>query len=704
MGASVQPERYDPVRFAREALRKGFSPAEVADELEADGFGDYARELRATAGSTGKGVTAGLTDGLFGPLGRPMMAAAGTAVQKLFGDDRAPGDIYRRLRDDVENQATVAPRGGKLAGTVAGAATQAMIPGVRNLARVLPGNPGTVAGRALQSGVFSGAQTGLQGFLDADADLRTTQGWRKAAEQAALYGGLGFGAGAVASPLVEGLARGAGMAVKAVTPEPVQEAAGRAADAVREGVAGAKNALARTLGRREIPASATPRVDPGAARVLARMQAQRMTPADLRQANLSADDPDMVAELIGDKAVRDLNTAVNVGNRAPDEIREVLEGRAADEAGRWVAELRRLTGGKIRDPAALRARVEQIAQRKAAPLYGRTNGLPVPDGAAATVLDEVEALKDVGIDLWKAGRLMDRDFPDAPTDQMTVGQLKRLRAALDDLIDYSGNPAASSAESLAQGRLRTLRQEIDGIAKAAGGPEFEAADRIVAQWRRAASAFETGATKAKRETTAEGLARLRDRAGSPDAYRKGVASMRMAEVEGMRDGVGGGIQNPFAPAMASPQRRAVTREAMPSDAAMEEAQWLAERGTRRLATKNEVLGNSATARRAADMAEAVGGVPNPADVAQAAASPVAAGMRGLSALWNAGQRRALGDEMDAMAPYLLAGAPGASMTRQEAIQRLEQMLPLLQSEWARQTLRRGAVTGAAARGATGNRR
>lgn len=702
MGASVQPERYDPVRFAREALRKGFSAEEVAEELEADGFGDYARELRATAGSTGKGVTAGLIDGLFGPLGRPMMAAAGTAVQKLSGDDRAPGDIYRQLRDDVENQATVAPRGGKLAGTVAGAATQAMIPGVRELARVLPGNPATSAGRALQAGTLSGAQTGLQGFLNADADLRTTRGWREAAGDAALWGGLGFGAGALASPLVEGLAAGGSMVAKAVTPEPVKRAAGRAADAVREGVAEAKNAVARGLGRATAPASAG-RVDPGAARVLSRMQAQGMTPAQLRQAAQGADDPDMVAELIGDKGVRDLNTALNVGNRAPDEIQQTLEERAADEAGRWVADLQRLTKGTIRDPKTLRARVERIAQAKAAPLYGRTNGRPVPDGAAATVLDEVEALKEVGIDLWKAGRLMDRGFPEAPTEEMTVGQLKRLRAALDQLIDYSGNPAASSAESMAQGRLRALRQEIDGIAKAAGGEDFVAADRIVAQWRRAAEAFEAGATKAKRETTAEGLTRLRDRTGSADAFGKGVASMRMAEVEGLRDGVGGGIQNPFAPAMASPQRRAVTREAMPSEGAMAEAEWLAEQGARRLRTRNEVLGNSATARRVADMAEATGGVPSPMDVAQAAASPAAAGMRGISALWNAGQRRALGDEMDAMAPYLLAGAPGARYTREEAIRRLEEMLPLLQSQWAQQAMRRGALTGAAGRGAMGNR-
>jgi hypothetical protein len=90
-------------------------------------------------------------------------------------------------------------------------------------------------------------------------------------------------------------------------------------------------------------------------------------------------------------------------------------------------------------------------------------------------------------------------------------------------------------------------------------------------------------------------------------------------------------------------------------------------------------------------------------VADAVANPGRAAASGLSRLWQPVGRRLLGDEMDAMVPYLTAGAPGARYTREEALKQLEAMLPALQSQWARQLLGRSAAARAGTQTATGAR-
>jgi hypothetical protein len=410
----------------------------------------------------------------------------------------------------------------------------------------------------------------------------------------------------------------------------------------------------------------------------------------------------MLAEVIGEKGVRDLSTANILGNRAPDEVRQLLDERAADEAARWQRQLARLMQGEIRDPDAFEQQVLAAAKQTADGLREAASDLPVPDGAMASVLREVEALRQLGVDVWRGGRMIDPSLPEELTDQLTVGNVHKLRIALDDLIDWSGS-RGSSAEYLAQTRLKALRNQLDGLAKQAGGDSFKKADEIWSTAFKAAEAFRQGMTEAPRATSSAAVQAMRASTRDPAQFGRGVASARLSEIERLRDGMGGGIQNPFAAAMGSPLRRDVTRAGMPSDEAMEEAQRLAQAGANRLRTRNEVLGNSATARRAADVAEAAGGVANPFEVADAVANPGRAAASGLSRLWQPVGRRLLGDEMDAMVPYLTAGAPGARYTREEALKQLEAMLPALQSQWARQLLGRSAAARAGTQTATGAR-
>lgn len=698
MGTSVRPE-FDAVAFAREAQRRGMTMDDVIAELERRGATQYARELRS-ARTPGASLRSGAVEGILPVVGRPIMAAAGTAVQKLSGDDRPLGEIYDQLRADVETReraAYDANPGLRDLGVFGGAMVQSIIPGVGQAARVLPGNQGTLGGRALQSGMLTGAQTGLQGFLNADGDLRA-----KLLEGSA-YAGLGAAGGAAGSVLLEGLGKGIKGGYRLFTPRPVQQAVGDAAERVGGAVRKARDAALTAAGVG--PQRPPIRVDPGAARVLNRLQAQEMSIPDLRSAANEVGETGILAEAIGEKGVRDLSTANILGNKAPEQIREALDERARDEATRWQRDLERLTKGRIRDPEAMMERVRQLARRRANKWYQRSAGLPVPDGAAASLLNRVETLRDdAGIDLWKLARSMDETFPKEPTEQLSVGELQRLREALDSFIRYNEKTlGTSTAERLAQNRLRGLRGEIDEVTKAAGGEAQVKGDAIYSTYLKRGEAFVAGATKAKSATTDEALRRLQRQTGQPEAFGRGVASMRLAEVDAMRDGMGGGIQNPFVPAMGSPTRRMVTRAAMPTDAAMEEAEMLAQQGQRRLATRNEVLGNSATARRTTDVAEAAAGMANPLDVAQAVANPVQGATNASRSLWDAVRRRALGDEMDQTVPYLLAGGTRSPYTRKEAIDRLEQMLPLLQSQWAQQVLRRGVVGGAAGRAATGSR-
>lgn len=728
----------DAVAFAAAARKQGFSADQIADALERNGHAQYAKELRGARENSVANAGASAADGVVWGVLNPIAAAAGTAVQKLSGDDRDMGTIYQQLKADGDNRSRAysdANPGMALGTKVTGA----FLSGKANPAALRVLGNATMGGRAVNSAVNAGAGSAAASLLNTEENLRSVQGWKNAGTDAAKAGGIGAAAGLFASPLLEGAA-GLVRGGYRMLPQAFQDGAERAVDntvgrgtrAVRGAAADAVEKLApaspsapslpssssgavvpsgagappaprsvRDVVRQEARAGVqavaqgirgTPKGEQpmeGVARIINRLQAQGMSIDELERLSQTADGPDIIAELIGEKGIRDLDAANLLGNKAPDMIRTTLDGRAADELPRWQAALERLSGVKMRDPQAFGREVVDNAMSTARPKYDATQPLPVPDASAAGITARLQELSDDGLNLWNKARLADASFPKEPTDQLTVGQLQRLRQVLDDQINYGANPLnQNSIERSAQARLKALRSEVDGIAKRAGGTAFEEADAEVAKAMRKAQAFELGATDGVRAKSPEELTTLAQQSGDPDAFREGIASARQMQVQGMRDGAAGGIQNPYAAAMGSPGARAVTRAGLPSDEAMTEAKFLAERGAKRMGTRNAVLGNSSTTRRGLDVMEQVGGAVNPMELAAAVANPTQAGARGLSALWTGARRRVLGDQMDEMAPLLLSGADG-QMSRADAIAKLRELYPILEAKWAQDVLLRG---------------
>jgi hypothetical protein len=756
MTPPIRPERRDRSAQIAAAQKAGYSLDEIAQWLDDNGEAQQAKELRGATEPTARNFGSQVAEGVMQGVGRPIMAAAGTAMQKLTGDDRPMGEIYGQLKDDVDlkSGAYVQRNPGK---AFAGAMTGAVLSGKANPMQLKALGNATMLGRAGNASLNAGVSGGVASLLNTHENLRSIQGIKNAGTDAAKAAGASAALGLVASPLLDGLgAAGRGAyrmlpntwrggiesvaddaatkvragAVKAITPKRTN------LDAVRD--AGRRPALPpappstavaprppattpmmdrmRAVGNdlktipqwrqqaaEDLAPKAQVEIDPGAMRFMAKAQKAGYTLAEIEEMSARADGPDILAELLGDTGVKATDSARLLGNTAGEDIRRSLDARAFDEAPRWQAALERLSKTGIRDPEAYGKEVLDAARTDAGPKYEATKGLAVPDSPAASVVKQITTLADDGLDIWKTARLADASFPKDPTDALTVGQLQRLRQTLDPLIKYGDNPMnASSIEGKAQERLKELRGVVDKLAKSSGGASFEEADAIMAAGYRKARAFEAG-TKALRAKTQEELQRLAADSGDPDAFREGIASARQAEVQAMRDGGAGGVQNPYAPAMASPQRRAITRAGLPDDAAMTEADRLSESGANRMSTRNRMAG-SQTIERGLGVTEDAMGPINPKMAVEAVTNPKGMIGRGFEALWTGAGRKLLGDEMDAASKFYMAGgAPYTTrdgkvieqMTREEAIKKLKAMEPAMRAKWAQEVMVKGR-TGAAA--------
>ena len=700
MTVPIRPDDFDAVGFAKAARKQGYTVAQIAEVLERRGHGQYAKELRGSEADTPRNFGMQAADGAAWGLMNPLAAAGGAAVQKLSGDDRDLVSIYRQLRDDANLRSGVyrdANPGKALTGNVVGAVVSGKL---NPLALKVPGvGNATWGGRALNTGANAAGGAGAASLLNTEENLRSVQGATRAAKDAATAAAVGGVAGTVLSPLMEGggnLLKGA----YRMLPDAIREGVEAVPTQVAKAMPRAASSTLEMQGGPTAARAAAPTMDPGAARVINRLQAQGLTLDQLEALSKQADGPDILAELIGEKGVRELGTANILGNRAPDQIRTMLDERAAGESDRWLAALERLMPTPTMDRGTFRATTMAGAKAEADPRYGLTKGLGVPGPETAGVVGRLRQLKDDGLDIWKLAKLADETMPAMPEPEeptgMTVGQLQRLRQVLDDKIQYGQTDAPmGSIERVANERLRSLRADVDRIAKARGGTPFQEADAFIATGEGQSESFEAGYRAAQMARNPDEVTRLKASARDAEAFRQGMAAYRQEQALAVRDGGAGGITNPFAPAMATERARAVTQGALADPSTMPELEQLATSGANRLRTRGATLGNSATMQRGADVAEAVGGMVNPLEVGAAMMNPVDAGKRGLSALWQPAARRILGDEMDAMAPYLMAGGPG-QQTREEAIAKLRELYPVLQAKWAQDVLlrsRAGAAIG-----------
>jgi len=723
-----QPPRgpFDAVGFAKAARKEGLPLEEVVRILRDEGQGQYAKELERVAKDTWGNFGSRVAYGTGMGLGNAIAAGAGTAVQKLSGDARPVGTIYGQLKTDADNRERAyrdANPGKALLGDATGGVLSSLVvPGGRAAAGATaaktagktaatagrlfqratqPFGNATWAGRAGNAAVLGGEMAGTSGAINAEGGLG------ERAKQGLLEGLVGAGLGFGLSAGLDGgktLVKGGYQ----MLPETFREGVAATADNARQGVSRRLGAVAEAVAPRGDEASPLRRIlagtargaanatapaaaEPGLARVINRLQKQGMTIKDLERLSQQADGPDILAELIGQRGIDDLNATRNLGNTAPDQIRKALDERAANEADRWLATLDRMMPTPTVDPGTYRATRMAAAEQTAGPLYRQSQPNLVPPDATAGVMARLRRLRDDGIDVWKLAKASDEGMPPMPAEDelptLTVAQWQRLRQVTDKLGKYGETEAPAYAiERQAIERLRSIRDEIDDLAKGAGGEPFVQADAAIASGEGASESFSAGYRAAQMARSGDEVQRLLQGARDPEAFRQGIAAYRQQQVMAVRDGAAGAVQNPFAPAVASERSRMITKAGLRDPNMMPEVERLAESGANRLSTRNQVLGGSPTAQRAASMAENIDGMPvNPLE---AVTNPAGTASRGLSALWDGARRRVLGDEMDAYSNILLSGAPGR-MPRELMLQRLQSLYPVLESQWAQEVLRRG---------------
>ena len=123
-----------------------------------------------------------------------------------------------------------------------------------------------------------------------------------------------------------------------------------------------------------------------AKRVLQRLGNQNQSLDDLAARSAKADGPDVLAEVVGQKGVRDLRTARGLGYTAPDEIEQGLTRRARDEVGRVQSAVRREIGDPIDDEAFKAAKLIE-ARTTAKPIYDEAvDGVTITDPRIAELM------------------------------------------------------------------------------------------------------------------------------------------------------------------------------------------------------------------------------------------------------------------------------------------------------------------------------
>jgi hypothetical protein len=635
---------------------------------------------RSLAEIFGGGASATQEPERYGPIAGAMMAAVdgatlGTATpvgaalsagaRKIGGDDRAFGDIYRSEADDLrgklrdyrrENPATA------LGATVTGGV-------LSPLAKLLGGVRVAKGAGTLAKAANAGTQGALAGSV---SNASTSERLDDVLGNAAMGGLVGFGAGSVFSLGADGI-RQAGRAV-GLGPRAANDPS--------------------LVGRARAAVGAETAEQSGARRTLRAMEREGLTLDELAARSRQADAPDILGEVIGTQGVRATRTARMAGNKAPGEIDDALLDRAMEETARLRATFERLTGARPQDAKevadAAMARVEPLTRQ----LYQKVGTTPAGAEGSRRIADVVSDLDADGIGVWRLARKLG-GLPDQVLDQqglpapMTIGQALKVRQALDAMMD----DAQTSADRIIQGRIAQARGAIDEVVKSGGGDAASAqavqlADEIFSNAKQIGQSF-SGGVRAAQSGNAPTAARIFGEQAKPEMARAGVGSDILRRLGQVADE--GSIQNAAPRVIGGDTKRQMARMAFPDDASFQEFREAGNNAARRLATRNTVSGGSQTMDK---MVDALEFATDPSVYSQAATNPLGLMQR----LGESGVARRLVDanasEADAMAKYLMAGAPG-QMTREQAIEILQRMEPFMRSRLAGQANRAGvgAVVG-----------
>ncbi len=222
-----------------------------------------------------------------------------------------------------------------------------------------------------------------------------------------------------------------------------------AAELIRSG----RNALG-SIGQRGVALTAGPirsrvRADApdvaGARRVLSTMGRTGKKVDDLAAWNATADAPDILAEGIGERGIRDLRTARSVGHAAPDQIETGLTTRARGEVDRVRQAVRDAIGEPVDDEAY------KVAKR----LEAQTSAAPVFD----------QAIEGVKISDPRVVDLLQRPSGGSAYDATVRGFANRGQSLPSRAAILKG--ASPAAEDVASVPLRGASSKTDGMTEEA---------------------------------------------------------------------------------------------------------------------------------------------------------------------------------------------------------------------------------------------
>lgn len=681
MTPPIRPERSR--RPSLDELADGFARPSLDDipaptgpslaERVRSAFGTVGDKARGVARQVAQGATFGVADEAMGTVRGALGMRPDDGI--LFNPYRAMPEASERrglmeantaaIRAEDRAFAEANPVTSLVANVGGGLLTGKMVPSLSTL-----GTGGKVPLTMAQRARAAAISGGVQGA--AAAGGAAEGGLADRGKAAAAGGVLGAVGGAALSGITD-VARGGGRVARGLLLGP---------DATGGG--GAANTAAGAVSRETSPGDGPTR----AAEQLLRLAQQTGRSIDDL---LEGDEIDTVAERLGDMGVRKLGSANRLGYRAPERIGQVLDDRASDEAPRLAARVRELTGTTLQDPDVVAQQAKEAVQPDVARLIAQARMADdVPADDLLPILEDLQGLKLGRTALSRAGELsrgmqtlQDID-PQAP--MVSVANLHNLRQGLDYAIQQAQREADDQMVAILQQR----RVAVDQIVKNAGGQPMQEADRLFANAMDEGTAFREGAGVAGPTVDAARVQTLQANTPNADRFREGAGTATLRRIAGMVDE--GRPVDPLPRLFGGETKRAQTRAAFRSDADFEAAQEAARGASRRLATRQAVRGNSATAQRLVDDADTVDDAGR-AVLQAAQQGPAAAGFSLLQRAADAGRRRVAGAEMDQLSEYLLAGAPGSQMTRTQVATFLREMEPYLIRRASERAGRQGAMAG-----------
>ncbi|BAH38889.1 MAG TPA: hypothetical protein DGD08_08440 [Gemmatimonas aurantiaca] len=430
----------------------------------------------------------------------------------------------------------------------------------------------------------------------------------------------------------------------------------------------------------------------GAQRVLNTIGKSGATLDDIAAASASAPEESAFAELIPNRqGVRGLRIARNVG-RSRDAIDQSLAERAAEEPMRWARSLEKSSGLSAPiDPAAFARGAKDEVQPEVERLLMQARARPdVEAGPLIQVAEDLNGLKRGKMALERGGELS-RGFNytqdiDPANPVISVANAHSLRQGLD----YAIERAVQEQDDQMIAILQRQRDVVDQFVKAAGGEPMQQADQLFSNAMGRGESFRLG-QRVESATSPQQIMELGMQASDPQAFQMGSGSRSLERALNIADGEAGRIANPTPGAMASQTRRARTATGTTSQGAYETLRGDSEQIAKRLQTRNAVSGNSSTVANAAEIQDEFEN--NPVAVASAVLNPTSMPRILAERALRAGTQGNNAAQADAMGRILAAGLP-QQMAREEAVRKLQDLLPGMITIYRRNALTQGQAAGA----------